>query len=115
MPASFKEITSAEELDRLFEDSGRFPVVLFKHSLTCSISAGVYEEVINYDGEINMVIVQNARDVSDKITGKTGIRHESPQAIVIKNSSPVYHASHYQITAEDIHRAVMTAKDDDLS
>lgn len=110
MPAIFKEITSFEELDRLFEDSVNKPVVLFKHSATCSISADVYDEVSNYDGEINMVIVQDARDISDRLTGKTGIRHESPQAIVIKNSSPVYHASHYQITAEEIRNAVANAE-----
>lgn len=112
MPAKFKEISSIEELEKLFQDSVQMPVVLFKHSATCGISAGVYDEVSNYDGEVNMVVVQNARDVSDKITGKTGIRHESPQAIVIRNASPVYHASHYQITAEDIRNAVVNAEDD---
>jgi bacillithiol system protein YtxJ len=45
---------------------------------------------------------QHARNVSTAIAERTGIRHESPQAIVLKDGKPVYHASHYDVTASDV-------------
>ncbi len=102
MKARFNEINSTEELDELFEQSKENPVALFKHSLTCPISAGVFHEISNADADINLIVIQNARNVSGAIADKTGIRHESPQAIVIKDGKPVYHASHYDVTASDV-------------
>lgn len=104
--ANFIELNSIEKLEELFEKSNETPVVLFKHSVTCPISSGVYYEVAEADADINLVVVQKSRDVSNEIAARTGIRHESPQAIVIKNGAPVYHASHYDITAEDILNAL---------
>ncbi len=102
MKANFIEINSGAELDKLFDESNEKPVVLFKHSLTCPISAGVYQEISGATADIHIVVMQHARDVSNKIAERTGIRHESPQAIVLKNGKPVYHASHYDVTAGDV-------------
>ena len=102
MKARFKEIISTEKLDELLEQSNEKAVVLFKHSLTCPISSGVYEEISNADADINLVVVQTARNVSTAIADKTGVRHETPQAIVLKDGKVVYHASHYDVTAEDV-------------
>ena len=102
MKARFKEIISTEKLDELLEQSNEKAVVLFKHSLTCPISSGVYEEISNADADINLVVVQTARNISTAIADKTGVRHETPQAIVLKDGKVVYHASHYDVTAEDV-------------
>ncbi|HSK73725.1 MAG TPA: bacillithiol system redox-active protein YtxJ [Pyrinomonadaceae bacterium] len=102
MSANFIEINSTEELNEVFEESGRKPVVLFKHSLTCPISAGVYGEISRVEADIYLVVMQMARNVSNEIASRTGIRHESPQAIVLKNGEPVYHASHYDVSAEEV-------------
>lgn len=106
MKANFKEINSIKQLDELFQKSNEKPIVLFKHSTTCPISAGVYQEISNADADVNIVVVQKARNVSDAIAQKTGIRHETPQAIVLKDEKPVYHASHYDVTAEDVERGM---------
>lgn len=102
MKANFTEINTTEQLDSLFKQSNEKPIVLFKHSLTCPISAGVYQEVSDADADINIVIMQKARSVSDAIAQKTGIRHESPQAIILKDGKVVYHAAHYDVTASDV-------------
>lgn len=96
------EINSQEELHSLFEKSSESPVVLFKHSVTCPISLDVYESIGAFPGDVNLVVVQRARPISNEIAERTGVRHESPQALVIRNGEVVYHASHYDITAEDI-------------
>lgn len=100
--ANFIELNSIEKLEELFQESNEKPVVLFKHSVTCPISSGVYYEVSEVEADVNIVIVQKARDISNEIATKTGIRHESPQAIVIRNGRAVYHASHYDITSDDL-------------
>lgn len=102
MKANFTEIKTTEELDSLFEQSNEKPIVLFKHSTTCPISAGVHQEISGADADINIVVMQHARNVSDAIAQKTGIRHESPQAIVLKDGKAIYHASHYDVTASDV-------------
>ncbi|MCW5961552.1 MAG: bacillithiol system redox-active protein YtxJ [Pyrinomonadaceae bacterium] len=106
MPAVFNEITSEQQLESLFKLSHEKPVVLFKHSDTCSISASVFQGVSNAEAEINMVVVQRARNISNLIADRTGIRHQSPQAIVIVHSKPVYSASHFDISSEDIENAL---------
>jgi bacillithiol system protein YtxJ len=102
MAANFINLESVDRLDRLFAESHERPVVLFKHSTSCGISAGVYREVATVASDINIVVIQNHRDVSNEIAARTGVRHESPQAIVLVSGRPVYHASHYDIEAAHI-------------
>lgn len=102
MKANFIEINSSDALTEVFRKSSEQPVVLFKHSLTCPISASVYNEMKKVDGDVHLVVVQSARSVSNEIAQKTGIRHESPQAIVLKDGNVVYSASHFDVTADDV-------------
>lgn len=106
MKARFNEIQDVAELDALIEKSNEQAVVLFKHSTTCPISSGVYHEVSKADADINLIVVQHARPVSNAVAERTGIRHESPQALVIKNGAVVYHASHYDVTAEAVEKSL---------
>ncbi len=106
MKARFNEIHTTDELDALVEKSKQQPIVIFKHSTTCPISHGVYKEVSNADADINLIVMQTARNVSTALAEKTGVRHESPQAIILKDGEVVYHASHYDVTAEDINSKV---------
>ena len=102
MSANFVEVESFEHLEALFERSFSSPVALLKHSNTCGISLHVYEQIAEVDGTINVVVVQNQRPISDAIAEKTGHRHQSPQAFVIKDGKAIYHATHYGIDAEKI-------------
>lgn len=102
MKAQFNHLDSVEQLAEVFAESDKTPVFIFKHSLTCPISADIYQEIKNVNGVVNLVVVQTARDVSQEVAAKTGVRHESPQAIVLENGKPVYHAAHYDISADDV-------------
>ncbi len=103
----FNPVAEVSALDDLLARSHTAPVVLFKHSATCSISADVYRDVAKYDNEIALVVVQTARPLSNEIAARTGIRHESPQAIVLRNGKAVWHAAHYDISAAVLRRAVL--------
>lgn len=98
MPASFNYLDSLEKLDDLFARSHEAAVVIFKHSSKCGVSATVSRRIADLDAEINMVIVQTNRDVSSAIAEKTGVPHQTPQALIIRNGEAVYHASHYAVT-----------------
>ena len=102
MRANFINVVSIDGLDRLFEQSFDQPVVVLKHSTTCGISSGVYREVGLVPADVNVIVMQTHREVSNAIANRTGIRHESPQAFVLRDGKAVYHASHYDIEAEHI-------------
>jgi bacillithiol system protein YtxJ len=109
---AFQEIRTREELNRLFDESKAASVILFKHSLTCPISHAAYEEMSNLTREkVNLIIVQDARNLSDEIADRTGIRHESPQTLIVKNGEIVWHASHYDITKTGVVRALEEIKE----
>src|SRR3954463_225901 len=102
----FSPVTELGRLDELFASSSESPVVIFKHSSTCPISAGAFQEMNGVSVPVHLVVVQTSREVSDSIESRTGVRHESPQVIVLRNGSPVWSASHWEITASAVKSAV---------
>jgi bacillithiol system protein YtxJ len=97
-----KQLDSIERLDELFSESYKRPVVIFKHSIRCGVSAHVFENVMELGKEINLVVVQESRAISNEIADRTGHRHHTPQVFVIKDGRPVYHATHYMIKPDRI-------------
>ena len=108
--APFVTIDEPFALEELFVHSYNEPVLIFKHSTTCPISAHAYREMSRLDAgparQIFLVVVQTARPLSNEIARRTGVRHESPQAIVLSRGEAVWTASHYDITAAEVERAV---------
>ena len=50
--------------------------------------------------------MQSHRRLSDSAAERFGIRHETPQAILLKDGRPVWNASHFRITADALTRAI---------
>lgn len=98
----------ATSLDNVLEHSKREPVLIFKHSLTCPISAGAYKRIVEglEKGLIPyptyIVIVQNERDLSNTIAEKLGVIHQSPQLILIRNEKATYDKSHHNIQVDSV-------------
>jgi bacillithiol system protein YtxJ len=92
-------------LEAAIEESRERPVLLFKHSRTCGISCEAYDELRSHldtvpPGAVYKVItVQSHRQVSDEAAARLGVRHETPQAILLRDGQPVWKASHFRITA----------------
>ena len=111
MPYGLIELVTLEQLDAAMALSATQPILIYKHSLTCGTSGVAYEEVVDLvegsmpPGSAYIVKVQTARNVSRAIEERTGIRHESPQALLVVDSRVVWHASHFRVTA----RAISTA------
>ena len=105
----FLKISDRDDLDTLLDDSKLRPVVVFKHSNSCPISAAAYREMEKFDGDVSLVIVQTASDVSRQLASITGIRHESPQVLVLRDGKVVWNASHFQIKAGAVAQAIESA------
>ena len=104
---SYIEITAIDQWQKVLEQSNEKPIVVFKHSTTCPISAGAYEEFQAFDKQIDRYLVKviESRPVSNEISVDLGIQHESPQAFVIANGKAVWDASHRKITKKELEKA----------
>jgi bacillithiol system protein YtxJ len=82
--------------------------VIYKHSFscgTCMFAKIQVEDVMSeYSGEAQFyfVEVRQNRSISNYIAQKTGVRHESPQILVIKNGDVLMHASHTAVQKSEI-------------
>ena len=103
---SFHVLTTKQDLDAALDRSQKEPVLLFKHSSICPISARAHDELKTLATESSLpiykVTVQNARAVSDQIEESLGVRHESPQAIVLADGNARFDASHGNVRAHTI-------------
>lgn len=101
-------LNDADELDAAIEESRLRPVLLFKHSRSCGISAEALDEVMAHvdrsssGASYKLITVQSHRRVSDHVTSRLGIRHETPQAILLRDGLPVWSASHFRVTAAEL-------------
>ena len=102
-----------DELDRLLAASDERPLLLFKHSYTCGTSAEALDELVSHlngtpaaDVDYAMVTVQTHRDVSNAVAKKLGVRHETPQALLIRDGRVVWSASHFRVTADAVVDAI---------
>ena len=110
MENHFVKITDLKSFEEFSARSKERAVVIFKHSLTCPISAAAYDEMTAFDGEVALLEVQRSRELSQEIEDRLGVVHESPQVIVLRNGQVVWNASHFRITADAVAGAVRDAE-----
>lgn len=96
-----------EELKKLFElNSGLHLIYKHSHScMTCVFTKKRVEELMKSDEKIDsfqFIEVRMSRPLSNFVSNKTGIRHESPQAILLQNGEVKWHASHSAIEVDAI-------------
>ena len=115
MHPSLTPVHRLDELDRLLHASGDRPVLLFKHSHSCGISAEALDELVEHLNhgphtvDYAIVTVQTHREVSNAVSARLGIRHETPQAILVRGGKAVWSASHFRVNAASIQKALTTA------
>jgi bacillithiol system protein YtxJ len=101
-----------EDLDRLLAQTSERPLLLFKHSVTCGTSAEALDELIDHlnedrlDARYAIVTVQSHRELSNAVSARLGIRHETPQALLIRNGRVIWSASHFRVTAAAVQSAI---------
>ena len=108
-------LTDVPSLDAAIAESAERPVLLFKHSRYCGVSCGALDELQSHidsapaDVVYRVVTVQTHRPVSDAVAQRLGLRHETPQAILLRDGKVVWNASHFRITATQLDQALPKA------
>ena len=99
-PQPIQILRSVADLDAVTEASQSGPVLLFKHSLTCPISARAQEQFVGVGGAPRFALaVQYAQDVSEAVAERFGTPHASPQLLVIDKGEVTLELTHAQIEA----------------
>ena len=106
MANNFNPVSDASTLEELFEPTNAQPVLLFKHSNSCPISARAYRQMQEVKVPVSILVVQEDRALSRDVATRTGVRHETPQALVLRNGRAVWAASHFDISADAVEQAV---------
>lgn len=103
----WNQLSTLTQLENLHERSKEHPIVIFKHSTRCSISAMAlsrfernYEKESGFDSYFLDLIAD--RDLSNQVAEKYKIVHQSPQVILIKNGKVVFEASHNAINFKEV-------------
>ena len=102
MAVQFIDLDTLERLDELIAESHTRPIFVFKHSSSCGISHDVLSQMEILDHEVHVIVVQESRAISNAVEQKLGTRHASPQAFVLRDGKPIYHATHYGIDPNEI-------------
>jgi bacillithiol system protein YtxJ len=105
------KLISREQLEELKKESQTTPVLIFKHSTRCSTSRMSLDRLErNWNPqEMNTVRAYfldllNYREVSNAIEDFFGVRHESPQVLVISHGESILDLSHFDIDYAQIQR-----------
>jgi len=105
---NWNEILTEQDIDLLTEKSFTRPQIIFKHSVTCGVSAyanfklGEGSDSLLAKADINYLNLLRHRSVSNYIAKKFSVTHQSPQIIVLKSGNPVYNTSHNAISVKTI-------------
>lgn len=106
------ELHEIDDLEKVWTASKEKPVLLFKQSTTCPISAEAFNQYQSFleesDADLSayFVKVRETREVSNQITEDLDVRHQSPQILLVKDEKSVWDASHTSITAFNIKQAI---------
>ncbi len=115
--AEWKILNDAAQLQQITADTFHKPVVLFKDSTSCGISARAkYELEKNWDfsaDELDFYYLDllTYRPISNQIATDYGVTHQSPQIILLKNGQAVYHTSHHRISVVALRQALSENQD----
>ena len=105
MTTRFNQVSGDDVLDDLLERSRAEAVILFNHDPHCPISGRAYSQMEQLGDEVMLVDVSRERTLTRDIQGRTGVRHESPQVIILRDGKPTWTASHFQITTDAVQNA----------
>lgn len=108
----WKVLDQLGQLEQLHEASHRKPIVIFKHSTRCGISAHAkfrLESEWSFrpeDLDFYYLDLIAHRHVSNQVAETFKVTHQSPQVIVLKGGSAIFDTSHHQISIGALKKAL---------
>ncbi len=108
-------LTDVNQLQTIKDESFNQPVLLLKHSTTCSISKTALNRLErNWNqekvGELKPYYLDllRFRPISAEIASTFNVEHQSPQALIIQNGECIYNASHFDISFAELANTVVS-------
>ncbi|MCA9837046.1 MAG: bacillithiol system redox-active protein YtxJ [Trueperaceae bacterium] len=97
-----QSLKSPEDVSAMLEHSRKEAVFLYKHSASCPVSFFARQEVeaAAENHPVYMVIVQQAREISNELAQNLAVKHETPQLILLKEARAQGVISHGNIKLE---------------
>jgi bacillithiol system protein YtxJ len=101
------------QLNEIIELSHQKPVLIFKHSTRCSISRFALK---NFENEYDfseeklqpyLLDLMEYRAISNEITNRFDVMHQSPQILLIKEGKCVYDDSHDGIEVNKLKKFIV--------
>ena len=98
-------------MDELVRQSFNTPLIIFKHSNRCSISAIAFQRLKpKLPAEFDLaekfpcyfLDIFSSPDLSQEIAQRFKVHHESPQILLIKDGECVFESSHLDISLNEI-------------
>lgn len=112
----FWNIISLEsKVDDIIEISHHKPQVIFKHSNQCGTSFFAKRNLENIkkdtfeNVDFYLIDVIQDRIVSRYLSEKIGLRHESPQLLILHEGRIIWHGSHHQVNEDNLKSAMYQA------
>ncbi|WP_426493491.1 bacillithiol system redox-active protein YtxJ [Hymenobacter sp. 102] len=109
----WQPLTQAEQLNDIVRESFEQPVLIFKHSTTCSISAMAKGKVERQwadagleNAKIYYLDLLRFRPISQEIAQKFNVHHESPQLLLIQNGECTLDSSHMAIKLSEVKEVI---------
>jgi bacillithiol system protein YtxJ len=106
---TWNELKESRQLQDLVLESHERPVLIFKHSTSCSISRAALGRLERSWNENEMKDVKpyfldllSYRTISKSIADQFFVEHESPQILLIRNGKSVYNRSHFDIDYKNV-------------
>jgi len=106
---NWTNLTEVNQLQTIKEESFDYPVLILKHSTTCSISGTALNRLErNWKqekvGELKPYYLDLLRfkPISSEIASLFKTEHQSPQILIIQNGECVYNASHFDISFAEL-------------
>ena len=99
------DLNTEAQLQELDEKSFHQPVVIYKHSTSCSISLIVKSRFDNnwkIDFPVYYLDLLSHRKISNLVAEKYQVTHESPQILIIQNGECIFDDSHLDINIEEV-------------
>lgn len=109
---NWQTLNEIDQIDKIEKESFERPVVIFKHSISCGLSAMARYQLERdwdfSDEELSFYYLDliNYRSVSNEVADRFGIIHQSPQIIVLKDGKAVYNTSHHKISIPDLRQGL---------
>ena len=98
---------SLGQINEIIDNSEEQSVLIFKHSTRCSVSRMALKQFENefkgaQDLDCYFLDLIKYREISNEISQKFSVTHQSPQVLIIKSGTCTYNVSHSDIVAASI-------------